>query len=416
MNSKLPNANWLDNQDIQSLLDILSVNGEEAMVNGGAVRNSLLGEPVADVDISTTLLPAIVIERLEGKNIKVVPTGIEHGTVTAVINKRPYEITTLRADIETNGRHAVVRFGRDWCEDAMRRDFTINALYVDRNGNILDPLDGMDDIVARRVRFIGIAEDRINEDHLRILRFFRFFAWYGRGAPDRESLKACVRMKHLIAELSVERVWSEFCKLLSAPDPARAILWMRQSGVLSVVLPESEKWGIDAFQRLFRTENELEWASDPLLRLMAIIPPQSSIVENLCVRLKTSNSVRSRLEEWATSVLPPVDTDPSELGKTLYQGSRQGLTDRMKLELARLREAGIHDDNALVDAAKIANLLEFADSWQRPQFTVKGRDLIALGINPGNEIGDKLNALEVKWIESGFSLDKKTLLAKLEAI
>ncbi len=413
MSSKLPNASWLDNKDLQSLLEILCANGEEALVNGGAVRNSLLGEPVADVDISTTLLPEFVIERLENENIKVVPTGIEHGTVTAVINKRPYEITTLRADIETNGRHAVVQFGKDWREDAMRRDFTINALYVDRNGNILDPLDGIDDIEARRVRFIGVAEDRINEDHLRILRFFRFFAWYGRGAPDRESLKACVRMKHMIAELSVERVWSELNKLLCAPDPARAILWMRQSGVLNVVLPESEKWGIDAFQRLVRTENELEWAVDPLLRLMAIIPPQANIVENFCVRLKTSNSVRGRLEEWATSVLPPVHTDPSDLGKTLYQGSRQGLIDCLRLELARLREAGIHDDNAIVDAAKITKLLEFAGSWQRLQFPVKGRDLIALGMKPGKEMGDKLNALELKWINSGFSLDKKTLLAVL---
>lgn len=411
MNNKLPNAGWLDNTDLQSLLEILCANGEEAMVNGGAVRNSLLNEPVADVDISTTLLPKKVIKYLESENIKVVPTGIEHGTVTAVINKRPYEITTLRADIETNGRHAVVRFGRDWREDAMRRDFTINALYVDRHGIILDPLDGIDDIEARRIRFIGIAEDRINEDHLRILRFFRFFAWYGRGAPDRESLKACVRMKHLIAELSVERIWSEFNKLLSAPDPARAILWMRQSGVLNIVLPESEKWGIDAFHRLVRTESELEWAVDPLFRLMSIIPPQANIVENLCARLKTSNSAHSRLEGWANSVLPAVDTDPPGLGKVLYQGSRQGIIDCMKLELTRLREAGASDDDAFVDAAKIAKLLEFAGSWQRPKFPVKGRDLIALGMTPGKEMGDKLNALELKWIESGFALDKKYLLA-----
>lgn len=413
MSNKLPNAEWLENQDLQSLLEILCANGEEAMVNGGAVRNSLLGEPVADMDISTTLLPESVIERLGNESIKVVPTGIEHGTVTAIINKRPYEITTLRADIETNGRHAVVRFGRDWREDAMRRDFTINALYVDRNGKLLDPLDGIDDVEARRVRFIGIAEDRINEDHLRILRFFRFFAWYGRGAPDRESLKACVRMKHLVAELSAERVWSELNKLLCAPDPARAILWMRQSGVLNVVLPESEKWGIDAFQRVVRTESELDWVADPLLRLMAIIPPQANIVESLCVRLKTSNSVRSRLEEWAVSVLPPVDSDTSDLGKALYQGSRQGISDRMKLELARLREEGARDDNALIDASKIAKLLEFAASWQRLQFPVKGRDLIALGMKPGKKMGDKLNALELKWIESGFSLGKKTLLSKL---
>lgn len=411
MSKKLPNAEWLENKDLQSLLEILSADGEEAMVNGGAVRNSLLGEPVADVDISTIMLPEIVIQRLEAENIKVVPTGIEHGTVTAVINRRPYEITTLRADIETNGRHAVVQFGKDWREDAMRRDFTINALYVNRYGEILDPLDGTGDIEARRVRFIGTAEDRINEDHLRILRFFRFFAWYGHGAPDRESLKACVRMKHSIEELSVERVWSEFHKLLGAPDPARAILWMRQSGVLNVVLPESEKWGIDAFQRMVRTESELEWPTDPLLRLMAIIPPQANIVENLCERLKTSNSVRNRLENWATSVLPPVDIVFSDLGKRLYQGSQQGITDRMKLDLARLRDVGTRDDNALVDASKVAKLLEFSVSWQRPEFSVKGRDLVELGMKPGKEMGDKLSELELNWIESGFALGKNELLA-----
>ena len=410
MSMKLPNADWLQDRDLQSLLELLSSDGEEAKVNGGAVRNSLLGEPVADVDISTTLLPDQVIERLQAAEIKAIPTGIEHGTITAVINKRGFEITTLRADIETNGRHAVVRFGRDWSEDAQRRDFTINALYVDKHGVIFDPLDGFGDIEARRVKFIGEAEDRISEDHLRILRFFRFFAWYGKGAPDRDGLKACVRMKHSIDDLSVERIWNEFRKLLSAPDPARAILWMRQSGVLNIVLPESEKWGIDAFQRLVKAEDELDWSVDPLLRLMAIIPPQEDIITKLCARLRISNSDCGRLKNWTKGPASFEKTDEVQLQKIMYQTDQQASVDRLKLELARLREAGQREDDALVEAAKIAELLKFALVWERPKFPVKGRDLIKQGQEPGEALGVQLKVLETKWIESGFELNKQALL------
>lgn len=413
MSTKLSNADWLQDPDLQNLLAILSSDGEEAKINGGAVRNSLLGEPVADVDISSTLLPEMVIERLEAADIKVIPTGIEHGTVTAVLNKRPFEITTLRADIETNGRHAVVRFGRDWVEDANRRDFTINALYVDREGCVFDPLDGIGDIEARRVKFIGQAEDRIGEDHLRILRFFRFFAWYGRGAPDREGLKACVRMKHTIDDLSVERIWNEFRKLLSAPDPARAILWMRQSGVLNIVLPESEKWGIDAFQRLVKAEVELDWNVDPLLRLMAIIPPQKDGVVGLAARLKISNSDRDRLKDWAGGIASFGEIDEARLQKTMYQTSRQGNVDRLKLELARLREVGMREDDALIEAARITELLNGALQWEPPVFPLKGRDLIKLGLEPGEALGEVLKTLETRWIDSGFELDKQALIATL---
>ncbi len=414
MNKVLPNAEWLKDRDLQKLLKLLSADGEEAMVNGGAVRNSLLGEPVADVDLSTTLLPEQVVEKLQNANIKVVPTGIEHGTVTAVLNKRPFEITTLRSDIETNGRHAVVRFGRDWLEDAKRRDFSVNALYVDKDGKVFDPLEGMVDIEARRIRFIGDAEDRIKEDYLRILRFFRFFAWYGTGAPDREALKACVRMKNTIEDLSVERVWNEFRKLLSAPDPARAILWMRQSGVLNVVLPESEKWGIDAFQRLVRTEVELDWAIDPLLRLMAIIPPQRDVVSGLADRLRLSKVDGKRLLDWANSVGSFDNMDENELQKLMYKGSRQGIIDRFKLDLARLRELGMREDAALVDAARISDLLDFALAWEKPRFPLKGKDLIELGYLPGKELGDVLNSLEERWIDNKFSLSKEKLLAELK--
>jgi tRNA nucleotidyltransferase/poly(A) polymerase len=408
--TKLPNAEWLKARRLQLLFDLLCDGDGEARINGGAVRNSLLGEPVSDVDVSTNLLPDEVIARFSAAGLKTVPTGIEHGTVTAVIEGVPFEITTLRADIETNGRHAVVRFGSDWVDDARRRDFTINALYVDRNGVVYDPLDGMEDIKLRRVRFIGEAEDRIKEDHLRILRFFRFFAWYGRGAPHREGLKACVRMRQSLQALSVERVWKELKKLLSAPEPSRAVLWMRQTGILSIVLPESEKWGIDALPRIVRAQSELGWDADPLLRLMTMIPPDQGVAELLSARLKFSKAEQKRLFDWASSTAPSAQISDTGLSKLLYRGSKEGIVDAIRLELARLREAGRDDDKALLAAAAVNRLLDFSLSWQRPKFPVKGRDLIARGAIPGEEIGRRLEVLENRWIESGFVLGKEALL------
>ena len=225
------------------------------------------------MDIATTCLPDEVTKRAEANGFKCVPTGIAHGTVTVVVEGTPYEVTTLRADMATDGRRAEVAFGRDWKVDAARRDFTVNGLYADLDGRVIDLVGGIADIKSRTIRFIGDPEARIREDHLRILRFFRFFAWYGKGRPDAEGLKACARLKETVKQLSAERVWAELKKLLSAPDPSRALLWMRQSGVLSVALPESEKWGIDAVHGLVAAERDLSWPRDPLLRLMSIIPP-----------------------------------------------------------------------------------------------------------------------------------------------
>ncbi|TIN11824.1 MAG: hypothetical protein E5Y59_15405, partial [Mesorhizobium sp.] len=235
--------------------------------------------------------------RAEAAGFKAVPTGIEHGTITIVAGGKPFEVTTLRADIETDGRRAKVSFGRDWKADAERRDFTINALYAEADGTIVDLVGGIADIEARRLRFIGDPEARIREDYLRILRFFRFFAWYGDGRPDAEGLKACARLKEGLGQLSVERVWSELKKLLSAPDPSRALLWMRQAGVLTSVLPESEKWGIDAIHALTRAEKDLGWTPDPLLRLEAIVPPDAARMKTLAERLRFSVSEAGRLRQ-----------------------------------------------------------------------------------------------------------------------
>ena len=229
--TNLADRDWFQEPGLQRVMALLNSGGAETRVVGGAVRNSLMGLAVGDIDLATTLVPEEVIERAEAEGIKVVPTGIEHGTVTLVFEGKGYEVTTLRRDVETNGRHAEVAFGASWQEDADRRDLTINALYVGLDGEVIDLVGGLKDIETKTIRFIGDAEQRIAEDYLRVLRFFRFFAHYGSGRPDTEGLKASARARTQLKSLSAERVWSEIKKLLSARDPGRALLWMRQSEI-----------------------------------------------------------------------------------------------------------------------------------------------------------------------------------------
>jgi tRNA nucleotidyltransferase/poly(A) polymerase len=405
-------ADWLGERHLQRLLAALADGSEEARVAGGAVRNALIGQPVADIDIATTTVPDETIRRAEAAGFKAVPTGIEHGTVTIVAGGKPFEVTTLRADIETDGRRAKVSFGRDWKTDAQRRDFTINALYAEADGTIVDLVGGIADIEARRLRFIGDPEARIREDYLRILRFFRFFAWFGDGRPDAEGLKACARLKEGLSQLSVERVWSELKKLLSAPDPSRALLWMRQAGVLTSVLPESEKWGIDAIHALTRAEKDLGWMPDPLLRLEAIVPPDAGRLKTLAERLRFSVSDAGRLRQWALTAPVEPKTTEAELAKRLYRGDHQGFVDRLRLSLASARARAVEDDDALLEAGGFSRLLAFAGKWKKPDFPLKGADLTTLGASPGPKLGTTLKKLENEWIESGFALDRGALLKR----
>ncbi|RWE59443.1 MAG: CCA tRNA nucleotidyltransferase [Mesorhizobium sp.] len=405
-------ADWLGEKHLQRLLAALADGGEEARVAGGAVRNALIGQPVADVDIATTTVPDETMRRAEAAGFKAVPTGIEHGTITIVAGGKPFEVTTLRADVETDGRRAKVSFGRDWKADAERRDFTINALYAEADGTIVDLVGGVADIEARRLRFIGDPEARIREDYLRILRFFRFFAWYGDGRPDAEGLKACARLKEGLGQLSVERVWSELKKLLSAPDPSRALLWMRQASVLTSVLPESEKWGIDAIQALTRAEKDLGWTPDPLPRLEAIVPPDAARLKTLAERLRFSVSDAGRLRQWALTAPVEPKTTEAELAKRLYRGDHQGLVDRLRLSLASARGRAVEDNDALLEAGGFSRLLAFAGKWKKPDFPLKGADLTTLGASPGPKLGATLKNLENEWVESGFALDRGALLER----
>ncbi|HVW56778.1 MAG TPA: CCA tRNA nucleotidyltransferase [Rhizobiaceae bacterium] len=402
-------AEWLANGDLQRLLAVLGENGQEARVAGGAVRNALLGEPVADIDIATTTAPEETIRRAKQAGFKTVPTGIEHGTVTVIVSGRPYEVTTLRADIETDGRRAKVVFGRDWKADAERRDFTINALYARADGTIVDLVGGVADIESRTLRFIGDAEKRIREDYLRILRFFRFFAWYGSGRPDAEGLKACARLKDGLVQLSAERVWAELKKLLRARDPSRSLLWMRQAGVLTAVLPESEKWGIDAIHGLVAAERDLGWAVDPLLRLEAILPPDAVRMKVLSRRLKLSRAEGERLAGWAASATPKPDLPEGAFAKMLYRGDRLAFEDRLRLALSGARARALTDDKALMEAAGFSRLLSYLGKWKKPVFPMNGNDLLGLGAPTGKTLGDLLVRLENEWVDSGFSLSRDEL-------
>lgn len=406
-------APWFSDPGLQTLLKVLNEAGEEARIAGGAVRNALLGEEVLDVDIATTTLPDETIRRAQKAGFKAVATGYEHGTITVIVKGKPYEVTTLRADVETFGRHARVVFGRDWKADAQRRDFTINALYADADGRVIDLVGGLADLRSRTLRFIGNPQDRIKEDYLRILRFFRFFAWYGSGRPDAEGLKACARLKEGIAGLSAERVWMELKKLFSAPDPTRALLWMRQTSVLSTVLPESEKWGIEATAGLVAAEQDLNWRVEPLLRLAAIIPPDVERVTRLAQRLRFSRTETEALTAWsqAPSIAHQMRADAFK--KLLYRSGSRGIEWRIKLALAAARIRAAEDPEALAEAAGYLRLLDIVTNWEKPVFPLRGKDLLAYGFESGKELGTALERLEEVWIDSGFQLGREELLNTL---
>ncbi|TWF54588.1 CCA tRNA nucleotidyltransferase [Neorhizobium alkalisoli] len=407
---------WFRGASLKTVLALLNADGGEARVAGGAVRSALMGLAVADVDIATTLLPEEVVARAEKAGIKAVPTGIEHGTVTLVIEGQPFEVTTLRKDVETDGRHAKVAFGTDWQADAERRDLTINALYADADGTVIDLVEGLADIETRTIRFIGDAATRIAEDYLRILRFFRFFAYYGHGRPDADGLRACARAKEKLATLSAERVWSETKKLLAAKDPSRALLWMRQVGVLTEILPETEKWGIDGIHGLVAAEAALSWAVDPMLRLAAIVPPDRDRMEAMAKRLKMSKADAGKLIAWAEAPSLPDEITDVGFDRMLYRNDVEGIITRLRLALASARVAAEDDPMAMRKSARLSVLLKRAETYQRPVFPLQGADVMTAGVPAGKRVGEILGQLEDFWVERNFTPDRDSLKSRLDAI
>lgn len=407
---------WFSKPALKRIFDLLNTDGGEVRVVGGAVRNSLMGLEASDIDMATTLLPQEVMARAEAAGIKAVATGIDHGTVTLVIDGKPFEITTLRRDVETNGRHAEVAFGTDWKVDAERRDLTINALYADVSGAVIDLVGGLSDIESRTVRFIGEAEKRVAEDYLRVLRFFRFFAWYGSGRPDADGLRACARARSKLSGLSAERVWGETKKLLSADDPGRALLWMRQAGVLTEVLPETEKWGIDAIPGLVAAERAFGWKPDPLLRLAAIVPPDTERLTEMAKRLRLSKAEAAFFAAWANAPAIPATIADTAFDRMLYRSGAAGLATRMKLALAVARQKTENDPSLLPEVARLKRLLARAEAWQRPVLPVSGADVLEAGVAAGPRVRELLQKLEEGWIEGNFNADRATLIARLTSL
>ncbi|RJF91517.1 CCA tRNA nucleotidyltransferase [Sphingomonas cavernae] len=364
------------------LLDALDADDGQARFVGGAVRDTLLGHEVQDVDIATRMRPDQAMQRMRAARIKVVPTGIDHGTVTAILPGGPIEVTTLRRDVSTDGRRATVAFSDDWREDAARRDFTINALYADpASGEIFDYFGGAEDLAAGRIRFIGDALTRIAEDHLRILRFFRFHARFGTGAPDTSALAACrARARDLMA-LSRERIADELLKLLGLPDPAPTIALMIEADIFSAIIPEIGPDSLVRLKSLISNEREAAIASDALRRLIALVPANADKADAIAARLKLSNAQRKRIG----IALGADECRPREL---LYRWGAVSATDRLLL--------------SQLPADEIVAQVKLVNTAERPRMPIGGGTLVARGLVAGPVVAKALQEVERRWIDEDF--------------
>ena len=392
----LRGAAWFKDGEVARLLALLDRDGEEARVVGGAVRNALMGIPVAEIDVATTALPLEIMRRVEAAGGKAVPTGIEHGTVTAILNHRPIEVTTLREDVETFGRKARVKFGRDWRADAERRDFTINALSASADGVVHDYVGGLDDIAARRVRFIGEPQQRIEEDYLRILRFFRFHAHFGDGAPDPAGVRACIRSRAGLDTLSRERVRMELLKLLVAARATPTLVVMTETGLLGMVLGGVAY--LASFENAIKVDAALGVEADAIRRLGALAVWVEEDAERLAQRLRLSNAESERLlalDGW-WHVAPQADAKAARA--LLYRLGPQSFADRIFIAWAR-SDAGAADP-AWRDLASLPL------RWTAPAFPLKAADFVRRGVAEGPPLGVALRAAEAAWIAADFPTDR----------
>ncbi|MEP9368626.1 CCA tRNA nucleotidyltransferase [Xanthobacter sp. VNH20] len=393
----LADAAWFTAAPLRRVLGALDGAGEETRVVGGAVRNALLGRPVSEVDLATTALPEETMRRARDAGLKAVPTGLAHGTVTVVADGTPFEVTTLREDVETDGRHAVVRFGRDWRADAARRDFTMNALYADAQGAVIDLVDGLADLRAHRVRFIGEAQTRIREDHLRILRLFRFHAAYGRGPMDAAALTAAIRLRAGILRLSRERVGSELLKLLAVPNAAATVRLMSETGFLPTILAGVPD--LISLERLAALEAALGEPPDAVRRLGVLAVRIGEDAARLRERLRLSNEAFKRLQGMAGAAGAAMDARQAR--SVIYRLGRAAFEDRLLAGAAHGAWA----------SGEVAPLLALARSWPVPAAPFCAADLIAQGLKPGPALGAALARMEEAWIAADFPADAQSLRA-----
>ena len=393
---------WMRARETRAVIAALREGGAGFRFVGGCVRDALLDRPIADIDFATDATPERVMELMRAAGHKVMPTGVAHGTVTAVIGGKPFEITTLRRDIETDGRHAKVAFTDDWTADAARRDFTINAMSLEPDGVLHDPFGGRGDLAAGRVRFVGQASERITEDFLRLLRYFRFLAYFGCGSPDTDALDACRALAPGLARLSAERVGAELLKLLGAPDPAPAVALMRDTGVLAHFLPEAV--AIDRLGRLIRAEASIDGlAIDPLRRLAALLCTDSSGLKDLCARLRLSNAAADTVQSM-TAQSVSVAWDEASRRRAIHCLGTVAFRDLALFGWA----------NSGSDAGWPA-LIEFAKAWTPKSFPLSGADVLRAGAPSGPAVGKILRAIEAWWIDGDFTADRNACLARLSA-
>ncbi len=393
---KLPPQDWAATPGGRAILDALDAAGGTTRLVGGAVRDALLGQPVTDVDLATALSPDEATRRLAAAGIHVVPTGLAHGTVTAVTPDIKIEVTTLRRDVSTDGRHATVAYTDDWREDAARRDFTINALYAALpSGPISDYFGGLDDLARGRVRFIGEPLARIAEDHLRILRFFRFHGRFGQGPPDADALAACAARANDLMALSRERIRDELLGILVLPNAAATLRLMLDHGILRPVLPEIDAARIGALEALVAREAAWSLGAGPLRRLASLLPADAAVLADIAARLRLSR----RQAEHLAALADRYHACPDDPSRDAYWYGRDVVVDRLLL----------FGDAAAPACRKL-------DGWRRPTMPISGKDVIARGIAPGPEVSRRVAMFERRWVDAGFPDEPATVGRLLDAV
>jgi len=400
---------WMTSAPTRAVIAALTAEGGVARFVGGCVRDAYLERSVEDVDIATSEPPERVVKLLKAADIKAVPTGIAHGTVTAVVPPEHYEITTLREDVETHGRHATVAYTDDWRADAARRDLTMNALFLDPDGTLYDPFDGLKDLRAGRVRFVGEARTRIEEDYLRLLRFFRFHAYYGRSEPDAEGLAACKELAPHLEKLSAERVWAETRKLLLAPSPEAVFVLMAETGVLVHVLPHA---GEVARLGLLAAREAAHDEPDAIRRLAAVLDLTQAHAETTAIVLKLSNAERDQLETIAREWLHFDIESGAPARRGLYRLGAARVYDLILLrwaEAERLAGASVND-------GPFREALDEAAAWTPKALPVQGVDVLTLGVPAGPAVGEILRQAEAWWIDRDFKPNRAALLKQLKTL
>ncbi|MEY4965067.1 MAG: hypothetical protein RL274_650 [Pseudomonadota bacterium] len=385
-------------------VQVMAALGEARFV-GGAVRDALLGASVADIDIAVPMPPSEVLARLVARNIKVIETGMDHGTVTAIAGTHAFEITSLRRDVETDGRHAVIAFTDDWAEDAARRDFTINALYASASGEIFDYATGVEDLIAGKVRFMGDARLRIAEDYLRVLRLFRFHAWYGKGDVDAEGLRAAAEAKDKLKNLPAERIAKEMLRLLEAGNSTPVLRVMAATGILSELLPGALQ--LPRLERLVEIDADYFSPRDGVLRLAALLPEDGEAAHAAADALKLSNADRTRLEQALSGERIAAHLSAKDVRRLLYRIGVARFRDKIWLAWAGAPKGA--------NAIQWRMLLTMADNWQRPRFPLTGLDVMQAGVPEGPEVGRVLAQVEDWWVGGDFASDEGALRDRLRA-